>query len=140
MLLCILEILLSFHYRNTNSPRLYEACGLGFSSLLTFALSVAGQPKSIQEAISTILGPRCIQLLMRKINFRKQPDSLKALEISRFFLGCPYYTAITSSPSRMPRMRRFSSSAAVALLRQTTRLLQRAGSLSVSTSVLPVSI
>ena len=50
-----------------------EACGLGFSPLLTFVLSVAGQPKSIQEAISTILGSWFIQLSMRKNQFQGKP-------------------------------------------------------------------
>ena len=66
----------------------------------------------------------------------------KTLVNSRLFLGCPYYTAITSSPSPIPQTRKFNSSAAVAEFRQTTLLVwQYSASLFSSSFVLgPVVI
>ena len=97
-------------------PETNELC---LSSLLNFLLRTVGQSKSTQEAILTSWASG-ISPSRKKISKKGKDKTPETLEKSRFFLGCPYYIAIPSSPSLIPRMRRYNSSAAVAEFKQTT--------------------
>lgn len=95
------------------------ACELSQFLLIEFSTLDCGSIHEYPRSHLHLLDSLTHSSFRRKFQITRTDLEPKTLVNSRLFLGCPYYTAITSSPSLMPRIRRLNSSAAVAEFKQT---------------------
>ena len=118
------------------------ACELSQFLLIRFSTLDCGSIHEYPRRHLHLLDSLTYSSFRRKFQITGTDLEPKILVNSRLFLGCPYYTAITSSPSTIPAILKFSSSAAVAEFRHTTLLVwQYSASLFSSSFVLgPVVI
>ena len=118
------------------------ACELSQFLLIRFSTLDCGSIHEYPRSHLHLLDSLTYSSFRRKFQITGTDLETKILVNSRLFLGCPYYTAITSSPSPMPHTRKFSSSDAVAEFRHTTfEVWQYSASLFSSSFVLgPVVI
>lgn len=118
------------------------ACELSQFLLIRFSTLDCGSIHEYPRSHLHLLDSLTHSSFRRKFQITGTDLEPKILVNSRLFLGCPYYTAITSSPSPIPQIRKFNSSAAVAEFRHTTLLVwQYSASLFSSSFVLgPVVI
>lgn len=101
------------------------ACELSQFLLIEFSTLDCGSIHEYPRSHLHLLDSLTHSSFRRKFQITGTDLEPKTLVNSRLFLGCPYYTAITSSPGPTPKIRRAISAHAVCELRQHTFLLPR---------------
>lgn len=109
--------------KHVNSPPPDLMCELSQFLLIKFSTLDCGTIHEYPRSHLHLLDSLTHSSFRRKFQITWTYLEPKALVNSRLFLGCSYYTAITSSPSPIPQQQKFSSSAAVAEFKHTTLLV-----------------